>query len=243
MPADLPQSYKDDPIGPPAGGAPAECFTPHSSHDFDVEMGVLRERLAAMAGRCREQLHVALDAFWSGSKDTMADVEASDRAIDRDERAVDGLVLEILALRQPVASDLRLLTASFKFVTDLERIGDEAVDLARTPLSRSPDGEAARTRLQRMMQATEAVLADALHAFFEADAEGAARVHRTDKEIDAMYDQVFRDAVAFMSQHPTDTASALSFIAVAKCLERIADHAANIAHWAAFVIGRDEEPA
>ena len=94
-------------------------------------MQAAREDFGAMAGRCREQLHRALDAFWTGSKEEMASVEAADGEIDADEKSLDALVLRVLALRQPVASDLRTFTVLFKLVTDLERIGDEAVEIAR----------------------------------------------------------------------------------------------------------------
>jgi phosphate transport system protein len=227
---------------PPGNAFAREESVPHTSHEFDTEMRDLLERLTTMAARCREQLHAALDAFWSGSKDKMADVEASDRAIDRDEKWVDASVLSILARRQPVAADLRFLTAAFKVVTDLERIGDEAVDLARTAFPGSPDGDAARGRLERMAAATEAMLEAALGAFFDSDGDAAERVHNVDEAIDAMYDEVFRDAIASISRRPSAAASALNLIAVAKCLERIADHAANIAQWTRFVIGSSDMP-
>jgi phosphate transport system protein len=215
---------------------------PHIAHDFDTEMRALLEGLTTMAARCREQLHEALDALWSGSKEKMADVEASDRAIDRDEKSVDALVLGILARRQPVATDLRFLTAAFKIVTDLERIGDEAVDLARTAFSEPPDGDASRGRLQRMAATTESMLEEALCAFFDSDADAAERVRRTDASVGAMYDEVLRDAIASMSQRSAVATSVLNSIAVAKCLERIADHAANIAQWTGFVIGSSDMP-
>jgi phosphate transport system protein len=211
----------------------------HTSHDFDVEMSDVREALAAMAARCRKQLHLALEAFWSGSTDMMDGVEASDRAVDHDEKSIDALVLQVLALRQPVASDLRALIASLKVVTDLERIGDEAVDLARTGcvgVSSFPDGDRVQTRLQHMTETTEKALARAVGAFFDSNREAAVQVHLADRAIDAMYDAVCGDAVAFIPQHPTQTAAALSVITVAKCLERIGAHAANIAHWTLFVL-------
>jgi phosphate transport system protein len=228
---------------PPGNASARERPVQHTSHDFDTEMRALLERLTAMAARCREQLHAALDAFWSGSKDKMADVEASDRAIDRDEKWVDASVLRILARRQPVAADLRFLTAAFKIVTDLERIGDEAVDLARTAFSGSPDEDATRGPLERMAEATEAMLEAALCAFFDSDGDAAERVRNTDDAIRTTYDEIFRDAIASMSSHPAVAASSLTLIAVAKCLERIADHAANIARWTGFVLGSSDMPS
>jgi phosphate transport system protein len=212
----------------------------HASHDFDPEMNLLRERLIAMATRCREQLHVALDAFWSGSKDKMADVEASDRMIDRDDKSIDALVLRILALRQPVASDLRFLSASFKLVTDLERIGDEAVDLARTAAASPRDGDLTRTRLQSMTETGETMLEGAVGAFFESSHEGVAQVLRTAESVRSLDNEVFRGAVGYMAAHPTEAGAALSFVTVAKCLQQIAEHAANVARWASLAAGEEE---
>jgi phosphate transport system protein len=209
----------------------------HGSHDFEVDLRLLREQLTAMSLRCRNQLHAGLDAFWSGSKDRAADVEAADRAIDRDEKDIDALVLRILALRQPVASDLRMLTASFRLVTDLERIGDEAVNIAETTASGPSDGEPLRQRIQQMADSAENMLAAAVASLFGGDAKLAEQVRRMARTIDAVYDEVFRDAVAFISKHPTEIASALSCITVAKCLDKVASHAANIAKGTLFVAG------
>jgi phosphate transport system protein len=213
--------------------------TPHTSRDFNVDLGALRERLAEMADRVREQLHLALEAFWTSSKDKMADVEANDRAIDRDEKAIDGMAVRVLALRQPVANDLRVITASLKIAADLERIGDEAVDLARTAVTMSPDRQRAHQRLQDITDASETTLRIALGAFFVRDVEDAAKAQRSAHEIRALCQELFGEAVAYTSRGGNDTTAAVSLIAVCKCLDRIAHHAANIAGWAGSVLGLD----
>jgi phosphate transport system protein len=210
--------------------------TPHTARDFDVDLASLRERLMEMAGRVRDQLQLALEAFWTSSKDKMADVEAGDRAVDRDEKAIDGMAVRVLALRQPVANDLRLITASLKVAADLERIGDEAVDLARTAVSMSPDGQRAHQRLQDITDASQTALRIALGAFFERNAEDAAKAQQSAHGIRALCEELFGDAVTY-SSHGNDTTAAVSLITVCKCLDRIAHHAANIAGWAGFVLG------
>ncbi|HXN34333.1 MAG TPA: phosphate signaling complex protein PhoU [Polyangiaceae bacterium] len=214
----------------------------HLPHAFDAEMISVREQLAAMAGRCRQQLHLALDAFWTGSKEKTADVEASDAAVDRDEKSVDALVLRILALRQPVASDLRMLTACFKLVTDLERIGDEAVDIARTTVSSTPDGEPARERLRSMADATEELVGSATQAFLGRDGPAAERAGHGGEAVEALYREILQVSVDFMSRHPTEVVSTMSDITVAKCLERIAEHAVNIAEGTLFVVRGEPMP-
>jgi len=210
--------------------------------DFDAEMVSVREQWAAMAERCQQQLHLALDAFWSGSKAKMADVEMSDTAIDRDEKSIDALVLRILAIRQPLASDLRMLTASFKLVTDLERIGDEAVDIARMTVSSAPYGEPTRERLRRMAEASEELVGSATSAFLQRDVVSAERASEGAKPVAAHYREILRVSVDFMSRHPTEVVCAMSNLSVAKCLERIAEHAVNIAEGTLFVVRGEPMP-
>jgi phosphate transport system protein len=214
----------------------------HTSRDFDADIQSIRERFAAMAGRCREQLHLALDAFWTGSKEKMADVEASDRVVDADEKAIDASLLQVLALRQPVASDLRTLTALFKLVTDLERIGDEAVDISRGTAPSSSDAEPIRSHLRKMAETAESMLVAAASSFVHGDAPAAEEVLRVNGVIDVLYRETFTDSIAFMSQHPAEAASATATTNVAKCLGRIADHAKNIAEGTLFVVRGEEMP-
>ena len=102
----------------------------HTSRDFESELRELRAHSLAMVARCERGLQLSLKAFWEGSASLAAEVEELDRHIDRDEMDIDALVLRILALRQPVAYDLRFLAGALRLVTDLERIGDEAVNIA-----------------------------------------------------------------------------------------------------------------
>jgi phosphate transport system protein len=210
------------------------------SHDFEAEMHAVRERFAGMAARCRGQMHLALEAFWTGSREKIGQVEAADDAIDDEEKAIDALVLRILALRQPVASDLRMLTALFKLITDLERIGDEAVDIARAAGPLPPDIGNARERLQQMADATDKMLGGAVRSFLEGDAQLAEEVLRTDDVVDGMHREILRACVALLSRHPVETAPAMGALSVAKCLERIADHATNIAEGTLFMVQADE---
>jgi len=211
-------------------------------HDFEMEMQAVREQFATMAARCMQQMRLALEAFWTGSKEKIAQVEAADNAIDDQEKAIDALVLRILALRQPVASDLRMLTALFKLVTDLERIGDEAVDIARAAGSLLPDVGNMRERLRQMADTTDKMLSAAVRSFLEGNAQLAGEVIRSDDAIDAMHREMLRDCVALLSAHPGETVPAMGALSVAKCLERIADHATNIAEGTVFMIQGDEMP-
>jgi phosphate transport system protein len=213
------------------------------SGDYELEMQTLRQRLVAMSDRCREQLHRAIDAFWTGSNDKVGSIEMADRAIDGDETSIDALVLRTLATRQPVARDLRMLTAAFRLVTDLERVGDEAVDLARESPSSAPDpATPAMDRLRQMMDATDKAFGLAVGAFFNGDAGAAMGVSGANNAIDVLYAKLVGDAAAYASKHPDEMSLAVSDLNAAKCLVRIADHAANIARGALFVLGRGDMP-
>ena len=214
----------------------------HTSRDFDAEMRAVRQQFAAMAERCRNQVHLALDAFWTGSKEKMAEVEASDSAVDADEKSIDALVLHVLALRQPVASDLRTLTALFKLVTDVERVGDEAVDIARGTASTSPEAEPIRVRLREMADKSEKMFNSAVSSFLDGDAMAAEKVRRVNGVIDVLYHEILGDAVALTSRHPTEMVSATASVNVAKCLGRISDHAKNIAEGTLFVVRGEAMP-
>jgi phosphate transport system protein len=211
-------------------------------HALEVDMHTLREQFATMAARCQAQMHLALEAFWTGSTDKIAQVQAADNAIDDGEKALDALVLRILALRQPVASDLRMLTALFKLITDLERIGDEAVDIARAARSLPPDVGNARERLRQMADATGKMLDAAVRSFLEGNSQLAGEVLRADDAVDAMHRGMLRECVSLLSDHPAETAPAMGTLSVANCLERIADHATNIAEGTLFMIHGDEMP-
>ena len=149
----------------------------HTSRDFESELRELRAQALAMGARCERALQLALEAFWTGSTSLAAQVEDLDRLIDRDEMDIDALVLRMLALRQPVAYDLRLLTGALRLATDLERIGDEAVNIAeRARGEAGPGRETARDELRAMAEHAQEMLRGALDAFVESDPARAEQV-------------------------------------------------------------------
>ncbi len=210
----------------------------HTSQDFEAELAELKDRLLAMGGRCEGLIQRAIFALESVDAAIAHEVEATDRHIDVDEMDVDELAIRILALRQPVGRDLRFLVTALKVVTDLERIGDEAVNIAeraselaehRTAL---PESHAA---LPAMARASSQMLRDALDAFVEEDADKAQRVLLADDEVDEQYGQILRRTMQEMAAAPARIQSAMSIASCAKYLERIADHATNIAEMVVYL--------
>jgi phosphate transport system protein len=190
-----------------------------------------------MGARCERSLQLALKAFWEGSTNLALEVEEIDRHIDRDEMDIDALVLRILALRQPVAYDLRFLAAALRLVTDLERVGDEAVNIAeRAKEEHGTAKDDVRGELKLMGEQAQEMLRDALDAFVQGEATRAEQVLIRDDSVDDLYGKIIRTMTNFMSNHPSQVAEAIRVISVAKYLERVADHATNIAEEVIFMV-------
>jgi phosphate transport system protein len=213
----------------------------HTSRDFESELRELRAHLLAMGARCERSVQLALKAFMEGSAELSSEVKALDKRIDRDEVESDDLALRILALRQPVAHDLRLLATALKLVTDLERIGDEAVNIAERAEEAGAESKLVpHPHLRSMAELTQQMLRDALDAFVQADVDRAERVRLGDDAVDALYGKALREMMGFMAEHPERIPAAMGVVNVAKYLERIADHATNIAEEVIFmVVGND----
>ena len=209
----------------------------HTSRDFEAELRELRAQLLAMGARCERVLRVAIEAYWKSDAGSLEEVRAIDHEIDHDEIRIDALVLRILALRQPVAYDLRMLTAALKLVTDLERIGDESVNIAER--AQEDQGNALSVvgaDLKNMAESAQQMLRDALDAFVEADTVRAEHVLENDDVVDALYGKVLEDMTDYMTANPSEVRAAVRVIKVAKYIERIADHATNIAEEVIFLI-------
>ena len=212
-------------------------ITPHSSKDFDNELRTLRERLCAMGGRCEQQITLAMSALAERDDDTARKVIDNDMAIDRDENEIDELALQILATRQPVASDLRFITMSLKFVTDLERIGDLAACIAKraleinhiVPLGHSPD-------LGRLAGLVHKNLKAALDSFVARDADRATAVIAADREIDALNASQFAELLAHVATDPSTVTRVLPLTSICKYLERIGDHVKNLAEEVVYMV-------
>ena len=209
----------------------------HTSKDFETELRTLRERLCAMGGRCEQQITLAMQSLAERDDELARKVIDNDMAIDRDENEVDELALQILATRQPVASDLRFITMSLKFVTDLERIGDLAAGIAKRaleinhlpPLGHSPD-------LGRLAGLVHKNLKAALDSFVARDADRATSVITADREIDALNASQFAELLAHVATDPATVTRVLPLTSVCRYLERIGDHVKNLAEEVVYMV-------
>src|SRR5579864_1068168 len=182
----------------------------HTSRDFEAELRELRANSLAMGARCERSLRLAIEAFWSRSTEIAAEVKELDRLIDRDEMEIDALVLRILALRQPVAYDLRVLATALKLVTDLERIGDEAVNIAeRAEEGKAEAKDQVRAELKGMSEQAQEMLREALDAFVQGEVSRAEAVLARDDAIEALYGKVLRVMREYMASHTDEIPAAV----------------------------------
>lgn len=213
----------------------------HISRDFDAELRELRSHLLAMGARCERAVHLAVTAFLERDLAMAAEVEPIDARIDRDEMEIDDLAVHMLALRQPVADDLRFITTALKFVTDLERIGDEAVNVAERVREVAVAREIPpHPQLATMSHAAQAMLRESLDAFVARDAARAEAVLLSDDAVDAAYGATLRAVFGWMRHHPDEIPVGQAVLSVAKYLERVADHATNLAEHVVFMVRGDD---
>jgi phosphate transport system protein len=194
-----------------------------------------------MGARCERVVGLAFDAFVRGAPEIAGDVEALDVQIDRDELEIHALILRILALRQPVADDLRFLATALRLITDLERVGDEAVNIGERTVKHEGDAkQLVGSELEAMAGAVLDMLHGALDAFVRWDDDGADHVLGCDDAVDQHYAAIISAMTTHMSKHPREVLSGLRVIRVAKYLERIADHATNVAEEVIFMVRGDD---
>jgi phosphate transport system protein len=194
-----------------------------------------------MGARCEQAVGLAFEGFCRGAPEVAADVEALDAEIDRHELETDALILRILALRQPVADDLRLLATALRLVTDLERIGDEAVNISERTARDNGD---ARRLVSGPLTSMASTALDMLHrsldAFVRWDDAEADQILACDDTVDDFYATIVAAMTEHMSEHPDEVQAGLRVIRVAKDLERIADHATNVAEEVIFMVRADD---
>jgi phosphate transport system protein len=204
---------------------------------FQEELEQLKERILAMGGLAEDRVHTAVDALVSGERGQLEDVVRGDEPINQLHVEIDGLAFRLLALYQPMASDLRVIVAALKINSDLERVGDMAVNIAEAAL-RYLEHPPVKPLLDipRMADIAQAMLRDALDAFVRRDTALAQSVLDRDDTLDGLKTQIFRELLTYMLQSPAMIEGALDLILISRHLERIGDHATNIAEDIIFVV-------
>ena len=216
--------------------------TRHTDSEYEGELRRVRESLLLMAGRVEQMISSAVQALIDRDPEMARKTIEQDAKVNRAEVETDELCLLILAKRQPMASDLRFITLALKMVTDLERIGDLAVNIAERAIDLSGGGRpiVLHDGILRMTHAVQGMVGDAINAFVDSDVAKAEAVVERDNVVDDLYHQVFRDMLSKMLSDPELLEKGIHVQSVAKFLERIGDHATNLAELVVFMVhGKD----
>ena len=202
----------------------------HLVKSYDQELKRLRNMMTQMGGIVESQVALAADAIMHRDAASATRAVEEDPKVDALEREVESFVIRLLALRQPVAGDLRQIVAALKITGDLERIGDYAANVAKRSIVLSqfsmPFSLAGLSHMARLVQGQLKSIIDALG---ENDAEKATEVWRSDQVIDDMYNAIFRELITYMMEDPRNITPCAHLLFIAKNLERIGDHATNVA--------------
>ena len=211
--------------------------TTHTDKSYERELTELRDRLLVMGGLVETAIASSVKAVIERDADLANQVKLRDREINRMEVDIDGACRRILALRQPAASDLRFITTALKIVTDLERMGDLAVNVAERALELSVAPVLGPMHdLAKLADLSEAQLKRALDAFVTKDVDEAEAVLRGDELLDALYLKIFNGLLTLMMEDTRNIRRATSVMFAAKYLERFGDHATNLAEMVVYMV-------
>ena len=204
---------------------------------FHEELEALKQTLLAMGGLVEDQIRHVMQALVDRDDALATEVIERDRQVNAYDVEVDAQCVELLALHQPAAGDLRFITTAMKIVTDLERIGDQAVNIGQRviELNREPQLKP-YIDLPRMAARAQAMVKESLDAFVARDTELARRGRAEDDEVDALKEQIFRELLTFMMEDPRSIPRAIRLILISRCMERVADHATNIAEMVIYLV-------
>ncbi|HEY6839512.1 MAG TPA: phosphate signaling complex protein PhoU [Geobacteraceae bacterium] len=213
----------------------------HFSKQYDAELNEIREKLLTMGGKVEVMLANAMKALVDRDSELARRTIAFDHEINHLEMEIDEKCLQVLALRQPAARDLRFLTLALKIVTDLERIGDQCAALAKRAIELNEEPPLKPyIDLPRMANWASTMVKEALDAFVRGDDTLALKVCRDDQFVDDLNEQIQRELLTFMMGDPSTISRAIKVTYVSKCIERVADHATNVAEMVIFMVkGKD----
>lgn len=216
-------------------------MTLHTDREFEQELTRLREKVLLMGAKVEAMIHSAIRSFDDCDMEMAMRTIEVDHDINRLEMEIDGMCLDILARRQPVASDLRFIAMALKAVTDLERMGDLAVNICERVMESAVDPPRRRwPELTHMAGVVQSMVRDALDAFLAKDEARAKWVIERDRSVDSLYFQLFHEILLVMMEDHSAVQRGMGIQSIAKYLERIGDHATNLAEMVVFLTdGRD----
>jgi phosphate transport system protein len=210
---------------------------PHTDRQYEEELKLLQGKILEMGGFIEKQIANALRAIVERDDDLARLTIDRDHTVNRMDVEIDELCIRLLALRQPTARDLRLITTGLKITTDMERIGDMAVNSCERALELNREPQLKPfIDIPRMAEVAQQMLRESLDAFVREDIDAALKVCRDDDIIDELNGQLFRELLSYMMEDPRTVTRSIRILFISKYLERIADHATNIAEMVVFMV-------
>ncbi len=204
---------------------------------FDEQLAQLNEEIITMGTMIEQAIESAVDALIHQNAEEARAAMEGDRDIDQQERQIENLCLKLLLQQQPVARDLRVISAALKMITDMERIGDHAVDISELTVMMADTPYIKKlTHIEQMAKETMVMLISSLQAYVEKDLERAKKVIRHDDVVDDLFNRVKEELIVLIRENADNGEQAADLLMVAKYFERIGDHATNIAEWVIFSI-------
>jgi phosphate transport system protein len=209
----------------------------HTDKRYEEDLKKLREDILYMGGLVEDQIQKAVSSLVDRDSVLAETIIQRDQEVNRLDVEIDDLCIRLLALRQPAGGDLRFITTALKITTDLERIGDMAVNICERALELNTEPQLKPyIDIPRMAQTSERMIRESLDAFVREDTDLALKVCKDDQEVDDLNSQIFRETISFMIEDPHTINRAMKISSISKYLERIADHATNIAEMVVFMV-------
>ena len=203
---------------------------------FDKQLDELHVELIKMGSMCEEAITLSVEVLKHASEKTINQIHTVDSAIDQKERDIENICIKLLLQQQPVASDLRMISAALKMISDMERIGDQAGDIAEMATYLSDTESSSMVHLDSMGKATIKMVTNSVEAFVQSDRQLAEKVIDADDEVDRLFDTVKNELMDLIYNKGIDARAAPDLLMTAKYFERIGDHAVNIAEWVVYSI-------
>ena len=204
---------------------------------FDEQLNMLNQEMMHMGTMIEERIQKAIEALIDGNTDLAKEIMDSDNEVDREQKIIESVCFNLLMQQQPVARDLRVISAAMKMVTDMERIGDHAADISgMTIMMRKASYPNQLEDIKKRASETVLMLIRSIEAYVEKDMEKARKVIAHDDVVDELFDRNKSDIIEMIHKDPTQGEQAVDLLMIAKYFERIGDHATNIAEWVIFAL-------
>ncbi len=215
-----------------------DAMSEHTYKQFDIELETLRTRVLQMGGLVEQQVKKAMEGLYEGDTGLLELVVKEDARVNQQEVELDEACNQMIAKRQPTAIDLRMVTTVIKAIADLEKIGDKAHKIARLglALNNQHTGFTPEVELRHMAELSLSMLHTALDAFARLNVVAAAEVVHQDEHVNTEYDSVVRQLITYMMEDPRTISRSLDIMSIAKAIERVGDHAKNIAEYVIYMV-------